>query len=440
MTSVQNTPLPVQVLCVDDEENILRSLRRLFIDEEFEIITALSGQEGLAVLATTQNVGVIVSDQRMPGMLGSEFLHACRTAAPDAVRILLTGYSDLTSTIDAINKGGLSRYLGKPWNDEELLMVVRDAVKQYALILENRRLNTIVQQQNEELQEWNKNLKARVLKQTKSLRMKNEDLSLILQRSKENYESMIVALAGMVKLRGKSLFQHACNVAELSLAAARELGVTADGLDTIRIASLLHDIGKIGVTERILHISSEQMNYQELHEYSSHAVRGQMAIDVIEDLRPAGVLIRHHHEKFDGNGFPDRLAAGAIPLGSRIITFADFMDNAVTGHTGITVDLALDQAEVLGGSMLDPHLQRVFERVAAKVYNCEVERFTGELSEREIPPLELHNGMTLSRNVYSGSGVLLLKSGIVLDEFKREAIQRFYSLDPSGHGVYVMVK
>ena len=169
MTPVQNTPLPVQVLCVDDEENILRSLRRLFIDEEFEIITALSGQEGLEVLATTQNVGVIVSDQRMPGMLGSEFLHACRTAAPDAVRILLTGYSDLTSTIDAINKGGLSRYLGKPWNDEELLMVVRDAVKQYALILENRRLNTIVQQQNEELQEWNRNLKARVLKQTKSL-------------------------------------------------------------------------------------------------------------------------------------------------------------------------------------------------------------------------------------------------------------------------------
>ncbi len=299
---------PIQLLCVDDEENILQSLRRLFMDEEFQVITAHSGAEGLMLLSGAVNVGVIISDQRMPGMLGSEFLQACRTFVPDAVRILLTGISDLSSTIDAINKGGLSRYLGKPWNDEELLMVVRDAMQQYSLTLENRRLTEIVHQQNEELREWNNNLKARVLQQTTVLRQKNEELGLTLRRTKESYESMIVALAGTVKLGGKDLFLHAGNVAELSQAAAQEQGIAGDGRETIRIASLLHDVGKLGVAERILRIAPERLNSQDFREYSMHSVRGQMVLDVIEYLRPAGILIRHHHERFDGRGFPDRLA------------------------------------------------------------------------------------------------------------------------------------
>ena len=440
MTMKQKAPDAVKVLCVDDEEYILNSLKRLFIDEEFEVITALSGQAGLALLADTNNVGVIISDQRMPGMLGAEFLHACRTVAPDAARILLTGYSDLTSTIDAINNGGLSRYLGKPWNDEELLMVVRDALQQYTLIIENRRLNGVVQQQNEELQEWNKNLKGRVLAQTITLRQKNEELYLTLQRIKQSYESMIVALAGLVKLREQSLFQHACNVADLSRSVAIKAGITPYGVENIRVAALLHDLGKLGIPERILHLTPEQLNPEELRVYQTHAIRGQMALHMIEELRPAGILIRHHHEHFDGSGFPDRLSGSDIPLGARIIAFADFIDNTFTGQTATTLELALDQAEELGGSRLDPQLQRLFERVAANLYGLETDRFTGTVTEREISPFELQSGMTLSRHIYTGSGVLLLRQGTVLDDFKREAIQRFYTFDPTNQGVFVMLR
>jgi len=115
------------VLVVDDEENILRAVRRLFMDEPGEMLTASSGPAGLDILRATKGIGVIVSDQRMPGMSGAEFLEKSREFAPNAIRIVLTGYADLASAVDAINKGGAWKYLAKPWNDEDLVKVVREA-------------------------------------------------------------------------------------------------------------------------------------------------------------------------------------------------------------------------------------------------------------------------------------------------------------------------
>lgn len=122
------------VLVVDDEENILRAIRRLLMDEPGEILTASCGASGLDILRSTKTIGVIVSDQRMPGMSGAEFIEKSREFAPNAVRIILTGYADLASAVDAINKGGVWKYLAKPWNDEELLKIVREARALFAQI------------------------------------------------------------------------------------------------------------------------------------------------------------------------------------------------------------------------------------------------------------------------------------------------------------------
>jgi DNA-binding NtrC family response regulator len=145
----------IRVLCVDDEENILKSIRRLLAEEEIEALTATSGEQGLEILQSMDGIGVIVSDQRMPGLCGAEFLQQAREIAPDVPRIMLTGYADITATIDAINKGGSYRYISKPWNDEELIRTVQDAIRHYRIILENRKLSELVQKQNEELQKWN---------------------------------------------------------------------------------------------------------------------------------------------------------------------------------------------------------------------------------------------------------------------------------------------
>jgi response regulator RpfG family c-di-GMP phosphodiesterase len=126
------------VLFVDDEENVLRALKRLFIDNDtIEIFTACSGREGLEILKTAP-VSVIVSDQRMPEMNGAEFLEKASRQAPDSVRIVLTGYADINAAMDAVNKGGIYRYITKPWNDNEFILTVRDAIERYRLVTENK--------------------------------------------------------------------------------------------------------------------------------------------------------------------------------------------------------------------------------------------------------------------------------------------------------------
>lgn len=429
----------IKVLAVDDEENILRALQRLLMEEELELHTATSGEAGLAVLRELAGFGLIISDQRMPGMNGSEFLGRSRELAPDALRILLTGYSDVSATIDAINKGGAYRYITKPWNDEELVQTIRDAVRQYSLIAENQRLNEVVRQQNEELKEWNQNLKGRVLEQTTAIRQKNEELHVVLQKVKENYNAIIDAFSGLVELQSGSRRQHSRNVAELSVNAARELGIKGDELETIRIAALLHDIGEIGIPERILIMPPDTMNAEELREYQQHTIRGQMAIDAIEDLRPVGLLIRHHHENFDGNGFPDHLSGETIPLGARIIAFADHIDKASEACSGDIAGQALARAGFVLGSHLDPSLNGVFRKVTKYTYFSMKDEKT-EMMEVEVGLKDLQEGMLLSRDIYSGSGILLLSKGCVLDKIKLTAIKRNYQLDAPSHDVFVMVK
>ena len=116
-----------KVLCVDDEPNILRSLQWL-LQKEFEVHTAPSGQDGLVLLGQ-HDFDVVVSDQRMPGMMGSEFLREVRARSPNAMRVLLTGYSDLPAILRSVNEGEVFRFINKPWKTDELLKVVAEAVQ-----------------------------------------------------------------------------------------------------------------------------------------------------------------------------------------------------------------------------------------------------------------------------------------------------------------------
>jgi response regulator RpfG family c-di-GMP phosphodiesterase len=432
--------LPITVLLVDDEENILKALQRLLMDEDIEIETATSGEAGLEKLRTLTNVGLIISDQRMPGMNGAEFLGRSQEIAPLALRILLTGYSDITATIEAINRGGASRYLSKPWNDDELVQVVRDAVRQYALIAENKRLNDIIVKQNAELQEWNDNLKGRVLQQTTAIRMKSEEVQAALEHVREDFQGMITALSSLVEMRGEDVRHHARKVAELAVNAARELGIGGEELETIRIAALLHDIGEIGIPERILMQAPEAMDPRDFSLYCLHPVRSQMALVNIAGLRKAGTLIRHHHEKYDGSGYPDRLAGEAIPLGSRILAFADQIDRAARTATGEVADAVMARLELDLGTRFDPALMRVFRKIAKYAYFSMSSGETPKDIEVELRPEEVKPGMTLSRSVVSGSGMLLLYRGIALDETMIRAICSYYELDPPKRGVYVLTK
>ncbi len=131
---------PIRVLFVDDEQEVLQALSRLLRDEDYEVLTAASGEEGLEILNNTGNIGVIVSDQTMPVMNGIEFLKRAWELSPDSLRIMLTGQEGLDLEHEALYKAGAFRFISKPGKNEELIKTLRDAVATYMLIRENRRM------------------------------------------------------------------------------------------------------------------------------------------------------------------------------------------------------------------------------------------------------------------------------------------------------------
>ena len=163
------------VLCVDDEQSILNSLRRLLRCEDYQLLIANSGAEGLEILSQ-QPVHVVISDLNIPQMSGAEFLEQVSQTYPQTVRLALSGSADAEMILDAVNKGQIYQYLLKPWRDDELRLSIRQALASYDLMSENRTLTDLANQQAQELQkayeeikQWNQTLEQRVEEQTREL-------------------------------------------------------------------------------------------------------------------------------------------------------------------------------------------------------------------------------------------------------------------------------
>lgn len=438
-TPSPSSPEKGKILFVDDEENILRSLQRLFMDEEVEVFTASSGAKGLEILARETEVGVIVSDQRMPEMAGVDFLEKSKAISPQSIRILLTGYADVNAAIDAINRGSTFRYLNKPWNDEELVQTVKGALQMYRLLTENKRLAAIVKKQNAELKKWNTELESIVQEQTMELQKSYDSLRAINSRLRANFKNTIVAFSGLIELRDKRMRTHSRNVAEVSVNVARQLGLESEQRETVMVAALLHDIGKIGIPDLMLARETEQMNFVEREEYLLHPIRGQAAIDRIEELREAGLIIRAHHENYDGSGFPDGLKKADIPLGARIIALTDYIDKKIRHAMGATgLELLRKEVDLQKGIFFDPKLIPVVFEQAEAFYKKN--RPKTDHIEIELLPNDLQEGMEASRDVFSGTGILLLTKGTVLANPSILLLKRYYELDPANQGVFVSVK
>lgn len=180
------------LLLVDDEENILRALTRVFRRDGYTLLTGNSGAAGLELLAQHE-VGVVISDQRMPEMTGVEFLNRVKDQHPDTLRIVLSGYTELKSVIDAVNQGAVYKFLTKPWEDDLLRKQVEDAFSYYELRGENRRLTKELQQSNAELAALNRDLEQRVEEKTRELRLNLHALSV----AHEVLEQLPLAVLGI---------------------------------------------------------------------------------------------------------------------------------------------------------------------------------------------------------------------------------------------------
>ncbi|MDP2751885.1 MAG: response regulator [Rhodocyclaceae bacterium] len=417
---------------MDDEPNILNALRRLFRPLGYKIHTAEGGAAGLALL-DSEPVDLVVSDMRMPNMDGAQFLEQVRQKWPEVIRILLTGYADVSSTIAAINKGEIYRYITKPWDDIDIVLLVKHALERRNLEQEKRRLEALTKHQNEELKELNATLEARVLTRTEEVRQTMGFLEVANKQLKENFITSIKVFANLIEIREKSLAGHSRRVADYARTLAKHLHLPDTEVQDIFIAGLLHDIGKIGQPDNLLTKPFPALTGTERGIAIRHPAIGQAALMGLEQLHGAAKLIRFHHERWDGMGYPDGLSELIIPMGARILAVANDYDSA---QLGILLGKQLSPSAALAyiadgsGKRYDPEVAKAF----VSIMHEQIGIFREEVTVRSS---QLKAGRVLSRDLISHDGVMLLSHDHVLTDSIIEQIHYFEH--SFGHALSIQV-
>ena len=303
------------VLFVDDEEQVLSSLHRLFTDTDIKILSALNSSEALNHFQN-EDIAVVVADNHMPGMKGIDLLSKVKEISPDTLKILMTGHADLVTAVDAINKGEVFRFIIKPWDNQLLMQIVQEAIKRYQIV----------------------------------------------QCLKKEDEPTLLSLAQTIELKDHYTRGHCENVAGYALMIARSLNLSVDKIKEIRFGSWLHDCGKIGVPETILN-KKGALTEDEFEIIKNHprwgaevATQAMLSETIIH-------IILHHHERYEGGGYPSGLRGDKIPFEARIVTIADVFDALTTERsyrTKYSRDKAVGIMREMSGSVFDPDLLHVF--------------------------------------------------------------------------------
>ncbi|MEA2100990.1 MAG: response regulator [Thermodesulfobacteriota bacterium] len=307
--------MPDNILFVDDEEYIIELARMLFEDRDMNVLTAMDAESALDVVRTNE-IAVLISDNLMPGMNGLDLLSRVRTISPDTVKILMTGFADLDTALDAINRVEVFRFVVKPWENRQMVDLVDDALYRYWLI--------------------------------KSL--------------KKGDEGTMLSLVHALELKDPYTKGHSERVAGYAVRIAEQMGLSVNEKREIKYGSWLHDFGKIGVSEAILN-QEGPLNDAERHVINNHPSWGA------EVARQAGLsdmmvnIILSHHERFDGKGYPNGLKGEDIPLGARIVCVADIYDALTTNRPyrdAYGIDKALELVISMKDNVLDPAVVDAF--------------------------------------------------------------------------------
>lgn len=422
------------LLCVDDEQNILAALKRLFRPQGYKVLVADGGEAGLNLLAQ-ESVDLIISDMRMPGMNGAEFLEHAAQRWPDTVRILLTGYADLQSTVAAVNQGKIYRYVSKPWEDSDIRLAVQHGLERKFLERDRQRLQELTRQQNEELKQLNANLEYKVAQRTEELRQAMTSLESAHANLKSSYVTAVKVFANLLEAREKSVAGHSRRVADQARTLARRMEMEPADIDAVLFAGLLHDIGKIGLPDQLLNKPFQSLPAAERNIVMQHPAVGQAVLMSMEHLQGAAQLIRSHHERFDGKGYPDGLTATAIPLGARILAVVNDYDALQSGSLATVRYSASQACEFLienKGKRYDPKVVDLFLELRG-----EPAAETTREPEMQLPSGALKEGMVLVRDLTTRDGVLLLSGGYILDRKLIDKILQFETSVGYGLSIYV---
>lgn len=420
MTST-STQLPI-LLCVDDEPAILKSLQRLFVGHPFQLMQAGSGGQALEIMQS-HKVQVIVCDMRMPEMNGAEFLAKAAAMQPDCYRILMTGYADLASTVQAINLGKIHRYVQKPWNNQELLTLVDEGLEKFRLLMANKQLTAMVAKQNKELKILNQNLEDRVVQRTAQLKQTLNHIKGMLKQQEQDHKATKEVLYNIISSDPALSGEFALNVSQTCAALGRQLGFDSEQRQQLRQAGLLSELGKLGLPAALQTTPFYQLTPQERSHYLQHPQYAEEILAPALHLHAVSDAIGQQYEKFNGSGEPLHRVGTDICMNARILAVARdfwlyvFQRLSPQKHS---FEEALEQVHRQQGAWYDPGVV-----VALRELLRSGMRLGSEHEHQGITVAELHSGMKLKHNLYNSKKLLLLPKGQELTASTIQSLQRY---------------
>ena len=298
---------PQTILIVDDEEIITFSLSmQLSLCTTLNVLTSNDPVKALTLIREN-DIDLVISDYLMPNMNGIGFLTEAKKIKEDIIMILLTGYADKENVIKAVNQVGVYYYIEKPWDNDTLLKVIYNGLEKASLI---------------------KQLKCKIGELQTSKNEVNKLYSILqkdYQYQVESIENVMVSLAYIIEAKDKYTIGHTQRVSEYAVRLAEKVGLEKERIEKLRMAGLIHDIGKIGVPEVILN-KPGSLTISEFELVKTHPIIGSNICKPLVNFNDLYDMVRHHHEKINGSGYPDGLKGDEISIEARILSVADVFD------------------------------------------------------------------------------------------------------------------
>jgi putative nucleotidyltransferase with HDIG domain len=333
------------ILIADDEEMIRDLLGATLGKEGYQCHQAGNADEGLAILEN-HPIGIAFLDIMMPGRSGVELLKEARRIRPDISVLMITALNDMDTALSCIHLGA-EDYITKPFNLDRVLLTVHNISEKRRLIKDNR--------------EYQNNLEMKVREQTEVIREALGEVNLA-------YEHTLTALVRALDAREKEVGSHSERVMTYTLLMAKKLGIREENATAIAKGALLHDIGKIGISDNIL-LKPGKLNDEEWVLMKHHPQVGHEILKGIKYFKGAAELVLFHHERFDGSGYPHSLRGIDIPISARIFALIDTLDAMTSDRPyrkALPFQAVIDEVIKFKGLQFDPELVDIFLGIERK--------------------------------------------------------------------------
>lgn len=343
------------ILVVDDEEMIRDLLSAALQQENYICHLAANVDEAFTILGS-QRIDLVITDIMMPGRSGVDLLRDLKKVDPEIAVLMITGLSDMNTALECIHLGA-DDYLTKPFGISRVMLTVRNLIEKRCLAIEKRNYQV--------------SLEFKVLEQTEQLRRTMNELN-------DAYHNTLTALVKALDAREKEVGSHSERVMRYSTLIAERLGISGTELEQLAKGSLLHDIGKIGITDNIL-LKPGKLDDSEWSEMRKHPQIGYAILYEIPFLKGPAELILTHHERFDGSGYPKGLKGDQIPIGSRIFTLVDTLDAMTSDRPyrkALPFELVAAEVSKQKNAQFDPEIADLFLSISRSQWEeCACKKF-----------------------------------------------------------------